>query len=105
MNNNYMPRHDFFEGLPCVLTGFIFIAIAVITIAVFVITAIVWCKIVHRTGYHWALGLLRFVPIANFIILLILAFSEWPVQKEVRRLREEIRRLQSPPTPVEVQRH
>lgn len=48
---------------------------------------IAWCMIWKRAGYSWALGLLMLVPLANFIVFLILAFSKWPVEREVERLR------------------
>ena len=52
-----------------------------------ILMVVVYCKICSKTGYHWALGLLMFVPIANFILPLILAFSEWPIQKELNQLK------------------
>ncbi len=44
-------------------------------------------RILAKTGYSGALGLLMFVPFANFILLLVLAFGTWPIETEVRRLR------------------
>jgi hypothetical protein len=40
-----------------------------------------------KTGYGGPLGLLMVVPIANLVLLLVLAFGEWPVEKEVHRLQ------------------
>ena len=51
------------------------------------ISIIAWCMIWKRTGYSWALGLLMLLPLANFIAFLVLAFSKWPVEREVERLR------------------
>ena len=53
-----------------------------------IVKALVCCKIFAKAGYCWALGLLMFVPIANIIMAFILAFSDWPVQKQLRRLEE-----------------
>ena len=49
----------------------------------------VWvhCRIFSKAGYCWALGLLMFVPIANIIMLFVLAFGEWPIYGELRMLR------------------
>lgn len=44
---------------------------------------LIWWKIFKRTGYHPALGLLVLIPIANLIMLVILAFKEWPIQREL----------------------
>ena len=53
------------------------------------IKALIFCKIFSKAGYSWALGLLILVPIANIIMAFYLAFSDWPVQKEVRQLRQQ----------------
>lgn len=54
-----------------------------------VITAIVYCVIFSKAGYCWALGLLMFVPIANIIMPLVLAFGDWPVRRELRLLKQQ----------------
>ena len=51
--------------------------------------------IFSKAGFHWALGLLMMLPIANLIMLLILAFSTWPIQREL----EVLRRSQAAPPP------
>ena len=53
-----------------------------------IITVIVFCKIFSKAGYSWALGLLMFIPIANLVMFLVLAFSEWPILKELRALKQ-----------------
>ena len=52
-----------------------------------ILMSVVWWKIVKRTGYHGALGLLLLVPIVNIVFMLILAFKEWPIQRELRALK------------------
>jgi len=58
-----------------------------IALGVGLLAVIAWCMIWKRAGYSWALGLLMLVPLANFIAFLVLAFSKWPVEREVERLR------------------
>jgi len=53
------------------------------------IKALIFCKIFSKAGYSWALGLLILVPIANIIMAFYLAFADWPVQKQVRQLRQQ----------------
>ena len=48
-----------------------------------------YCRIFSKAGYCWALGLLMLVPIANIIMPFILAFGDWPVQKEMRLLKQQ----------------
>lgn len=57
-----------------------------------------WWKIVKKTGYHGALGILMLVPIANIIMMAILAFRDWPIHKELKE--GEIRPSSSLPAPL-----
>ena len=50
---------------------------------------LVFCKIFSKAGYSWALGLLMLVPIANIIMLFVLAFAEWPIERELRSFRKQ----------------
>ena len=53
------------------------------------IAALIWCKLFSKAGFHWALGLLLLVPIANIVVPFFLAFGDWPIQKELRQLRQQ----------------
>lgn len=59
----------------------------VLVLGFFFFIGLIWWKIFKRAGYHPALGLLVLVPIANIIILAILAFTEWPIQKELNQAK------------------
>jgi len=50
---------------------------------------LVFCKIFSKAGYSWALGLLMLVPIANIVMLFVLAFAEWPIERELRSFRKQ----------------
>jgi hypothetical protein len=56
---------------------------------VLIIKILIFCKIFSKAGYCWALGLLMLVPIANIIMPFVLAFGDWPVQKELRLLKQK----------------
>ena len=66
----------------------IFLLIGLASLIITVITALLYCKIFSKTGFCWALGLLMLVPIANIVMLFILAFTDWPIQKELRQLQQ-----------------
>ena len=68
-------------GLFAVLLYLLFV-VGMLTLIVLV----VW-KLTAKTGYPGALGLLYFVPVANLVFLLILAFGEWPIHRELRSLK------------------
>jgi len=57
-------------------------------LAVIAITLLVYCKIAAKMGYSWALGLLMLVPIANIVLIIYLAFADWPVHRELRLLKQ-----------------
>ncbi len=46
----------------------------------------IWWRIMGKTGHHPALGLLMIVPLANVVVLLWLALSEWPIHKRIKDL-------------------
>lgn len=62
----------------------IFLALIVVVIKV-----LIFCKIFSKAGYCWALGLLMLVPIVNIIMPFVLAFADWPIQKELRLLKQQ----------------
>lgn len=75
------------EGGPVfvgIMAGLIILAVSVVSL----VSILVYCKICHKAGYHWALGLLVLVPVANVVLPFFLAFADWPVQKELRELRQ-----------------
>lgn len=61
--------------------------IGIFSLAVFIFVIVVYWKIVSKAGYNGAMSLLLFIPIANIIMIIIFAFSEWPIQKELNQLR------------------
>jgi hypothetical protein len=68
----------------------ILIAFAILMgLIVLIIKILIFCKIFSKAGYCWALGLLMLVPIANIIMPFVLAFGDWPVQKELRLLKQQ----------------
>ena len=58
--------------------------------AVLALVITIWWRIFDKTGYGGAMSLLMLLPIINLIMLLVLAFGEWPIQQEVRRLRRAL---------------
>jgi len=70
-----------------IFTGsLLFIMIALIII---VNVAIIY-KLVSKTGNNGWLCLLSFIPFVNLIFYLYMAFSEWPVEKEIKELKQKL---------------
>ena len=74
------------EGIFVAIVILVYLLIILTSVA---ITALIWCKLFSKAGYHWALGLLMFVPIANIVVPFYLAFAEWPIQRELRMLQQQ----------------
>lgn len=55
-------------------------------IGLIILFVIVWLRIFRKAGFGSWTGLLMFLPIVNIIMLLILAFKEWPIEKRVREI-------------------
>lgn len=67
----------------------VFIAMALfICFAAILIKTWINCVIFHKAGYGWAWGLLTLVPIANIILPFVLALGDWPIRRELRRLKD-----------------
>ena len=75
--------------LQALFSGVFGLCFFLVILASVVLTAIGWCLIFKKAGWRWALGLLMLIPIVNPILFLILAFSEWPVRRELRAARLE----------------
>ncbi len=72
------------------LLVFILAALVIVVVMVSAVTALTFCKIFAKAGYHWALGLLVLVPVVGTIPPLYLAFADWPVQRDLRRLQQQV---------------
>jgi hypothetical protein len=66
-----------------VLAGFILVY-ALFIIAILVFTIYIQWRIASKAGYPGAYSLLLLIPLVNLIVLIIFAFSEWPIQRALR---------------------
>ncbi|MFZ5827727.1 MAG: hypothetical protein ACOY94_25770 [Bacillota bacterium] len=57
----------------------------------------VWQRQRQLWGKSGALSLLLLIPGANVIVLFVVAFSDWPVHRELRQLRQWVQYQQNPP--------
>ena len=64
--------------------------VLLVGLVVIIIKTWIYCRIFSEAGYSWALGLLMLVPIANIIMPFVLALGDWPVQKELRLLKQQL---------------
>jgi len=60
----------------------------VIGLASLILGIVIWWKIFAKAGYSGALGLLMLLPVVNVIMLLVLAFGQWPIHRELDHLKQ-----------------
>ena len=90
MQEMAMPSEVFATQSSTPVFGMIFFLIMMLfALLTSILMVIAYCKICSKTGHHWALGLLILVPVANVVLPLILAFTDWPIQKELRQLKQQ----------------
>ena len=58
-----------------------------ITAVSIVIALVLWAAVFQRAGYPVWYTLLLLVPVINLIWLVVFAFREWPIERELARLR------------------
>ena len=46
-------------------------------------------RICVKTGHSGAFAILLLIPFVNILLILYMAFSEWPIERELSRLRAE----------------
>ncbi len=59
----------------------------------------IWWRIFSKAGFPGAIGLLMFIPVANLIMPIFLAFSDWPIHRNPSMAGAQ-RPPASLPTPV-----
>jgi len=87
MRCDYPNPEEMFAVFGPVILIILAVFVLAISLAILIIKAVICCKIFSKAGYHWALGLLMLVPIACIIMPFVLAFSDWPIYKELNKLR------------------
>ncbi|MCK9555582.1 hypothetical protein M0R36_07185 [bacterium] len=67
--------------------GLMIYSMIILLLGMAALVVIIWWRIVSKTGYPGVLSLLMFVPVANIVLIVILAFTEWPIERENRSLK------------------
>ncbi len=97
MNETHLVAENM-RGPEAVVLGLLVLMGLFIVLMYVIIKLVVYCRIFSKAGYCWAFGLLMVIPFAHCLLMLILAFSDWPVAKELRLLKSRAV-VQFPPPP------
>lgn len=68
--------------------------IVLVILGMMVIALVPWFFIYKKAGFSPAMGCLMFIPVVNIIMLFVLAFSQWPIERDLENARIGI-----PPAP------
>ena len=66
---------------------------AVIAVCMAAVMIIPYWKIYSKTGQAGAMALLQLIPLVNIIMLYVLAFGEWSIEREMRAAKEARNRI------------
>ncbi|WP_207229258.1 hypothetical protein [Ktedonosporobacter rubrisoli] len=69
--------------------GTMMLVFGIIGVASIIFSVIIYWRIFSKAGFNGALALLMFIPIANLVMICILAFGDWPVLRELNYLRQQ----------------
>ena len=61
--------------------------VALCVIGLVAAAIIPYWKIYTKTGQSGAMALLQLIPLVNLVMLYVLAFTEWPLEREIREAR------------------
>jgi hypothetical protein len=65
------------------------------SLGILVLRVWAFCRIFSKVGYSWAFGLLTVIPLVHFVVPIILGFSKWPLEKQLKELKEHNNQLNS----------
>ena len=63
--------------------------LALVYLAIVVVSFVAAVRVVTKAGYSGWWVLITLVPLVNFVMVLVFAFADWPVLREVRVLRTQ----------------
>jgi len=70
---------EFLSASAGFLACYFFFILAIVAFMIWV-----WWKILTKAGYSGALAFLNLIPLGTFVLMMILAFGEWPVLRQMR---------------------
>ena len=77
------------EAIPVFAGCFAFVIIGLISLVFVAFAVWLFCRIFTKAGYSWSFGLLVLVPLGQLVVLLILAFGQWPIHQQMQILHDQ----------------
>src|SRR5450755_2214696 len=64
--------------------GFVWVLVC---IGALILSLVINWRIAEKAGFSGAASLLMLIPLANIIVLLYFAFTEWPIEQQLREAK------------------
>lgn len=71
------------------------IIFSLFTLSVLAAYVVMWAAIIRRTGRNPWLAAIMLIPGINFLFLVALAVSEWPIETELKRCKQQLQDMQA----------
>lgn len=79
----------------CFIVAYLLFALLGTALAIFM-----FGRIFSKAGYSWAMAFIVLVPVVGgFVVMIMLAFMDWPVLQQLRALQGTARTPSAPATP------
>lgn len=62
----------------------------ILVIVLYLAVGMIFCRIAGKMGFSAPMGLTMLVPFLNIAVILLVAFSRWPIENECAWLRAEL---------------
>ena len=62
----------------------------IVTLAFIALTFVVNWRIVSKAGYSGALSLLLLIPLVGWLMMIVFAFSKWPIEQRLETMGTSI---------------
>jgi len=82
-----MSSSDSTNATALAIFGVFWLVWLLVICAVVVVTIVAYWRIATKAGYSGVFSLLMLVPLANIVLLIYFAFTDWPIELELRHLR------------------
>ncbi len=84
MNHAFLAAGHLAGGEESAFLAIYFVFVAIVAIVVIGLSILLQWRIASKAGYKGAWSLLTLIPFVNFIVIIMFAFSEWPIQRALR---------------------
>lgn len=59
----------------------------------------VWARIITKSGHSWVWVFIMLLPVVNAVMVIVFAFTEWPIHRELALTRQALHEATGSPVP------